>query len=159
MAADISADTGPGLRMRTGQPDVERDRAGLRAEPDTASTKALLRTHSGRCADGSAMTSNDWLPARVASRTNRGSAPPPELRHHRVPLPGALHLAPMRMIGEDEEGDVIAISSQRNKNVVTWTRPGRAAGSSRTAAGCTRPFGSRVRDRGSRAERPWRRCR
>ena len=71
MAADISAETGPGASgCARGNHTCKGTAPALDAKPTSASTKAVLRTHAGRCGDRRAMTAKDWLPQRVASKTN-----------------------------------------------------------------------------------------
>ena len=46
----------------------------LDPKPMTTSTKAVLRTQAGKCAEVAAIAANDWLPACVAKSTRPTSS-------------------------------------------------------------------------------------
>ena len=105
MAADIRrGDRSRSLGMGAGQPDVQWNRTGLRPESDHrehegGAANPLRHVRRAECDDGERL-------APGASRQQhqaKDQCGRTELRHHRVPLTGHLHLAPVCMVGEDEE--------------------------------------------------------
>ena len=126
MAADIRADTGPGASgWARGNHTCSGTAPAFDPKPITASTKAVLRTHAGRCGDRSAMTAKDWLPERVASSTKpriNAAAPNCVITAYHCPAPcTSLRCA---WSARTRKSDVTAISSQRNKKVVTLDAAG-----------------------------------
>src|SRR5271166_2452411 len=126
MAADIKADTGPGASgWARGNQTCKGTAPAFDPKPTRASTKEVLRAQTGRCDDLTAMTAKDWLPERVASKTNpRINAAAPNCvitAYHWAATCTSLRRA---WSVRTRKSDVTAMSSQRNKNVVTLDAAG-----------------------------------
>ena len=93
--------------------------------PTTASTKALPRTQAGRCADRAAMAANDWLPvwvARSTRPTRRAAAPNWVITAYHWAAEATSERR--RWSTRTSRSEVTAISSHRNRNVVTLDAAG-----------------------------------
>src|SRR5450631_1230026 len=93
--------------------------------PTTASTKAPPRTPAARCPDLAVMAANDWLPAWVARRTSpTTSAAAPNWVITAYHWPADATSGRRRWSTRTRSREVIAISSHRNRNVVTFDAAG-----------------------------------
>src|SRR5271166_4509782 len=126
MAADIRADTGPGASgWARGSHTCRGTAPAFDPKPTSASTKAVLRTQAGRCGDLRAMTAKDWLPERVDSNTSpRINAAAPNCVIAAYHCPATCTSLWCAWSVRTRRSDVTAMSSQRNKNVVTLDAAG-----------------------------------
>ena len=126
MAADIRADTGPGASgWARGSHTCSGTMPAFEPNPTTASTKALLRTQAGRCADLRGDDGERLAPGRVASSTRPTSnAAAPNWVITAYHWPAGCTSDAARWSTRTSRSDVTAISSHRNKNVVTLDAAG-----------------------------------
>ena len=105
MAADISADTGPGASgWARGSHTCSGTAPALEPNPTTARTNAS-RAHPGSQVRAAGSDEGERLASGMGGQQHQAEQQRdrPELGHHPVPLAGPLHLGALPVIGQDEE--------------------------------------------------------